>query len=143
MKTTNPEFLEELVKGENDNEQLPNITKTLPEDVEHDTNHEDEDADDSDLSVGTLVTALTGEHIPAIVGSQKTGTLTSLADAENVDLDSETAVELPEKAQELAPGAGSRGKRTKYTNKLYSGGAFWRHNDKDDWKDDSLLPTDG
>jgi len=148
MKNTNPEFWEELTKGQNDDQHLPAPTETLPEDVEPDTHLEDEDTDDSDLSVETLVMAMTKDHIPPIMGTRKTGTLTSLSDAENNDenLPATTlGVEILEKAKELpvTPGESGRGKRTKYANKMYDARSFWWHDDKDDWKDDSMHLIDG
>ena len=118
---------------------MPDINETLPEDVEPDTKLVDQDADDSDLSIQTLIMTLTGENIPDTVG----GTLRSLTDAENVDLDPQVdaAESNFENLKREMPEEGGRGKRRKMANRLYTGEAFWRHNDKDDWNDDSLLPT--
>ncbi len=89
-----------------------------------------------------LVAALTRD-IPETVGSQKTGTLMSLSDAENIDLDPELVLpaeaNVEEPKEEKLPKGSGRGKRKKFANKLYKGDAFWRHNDNDDWKNDSLL----
>ena len=118
---------------------LPGTEETLPEDVEP---VEDADADDSDLSMPMLITALTRD-IPETVGSRKTGTLMSLSDAENIDLDQELVppaeANVEEPKEEKLPKGSGRGKRKKFANKLYKGDAFWRHNDNDDWKNDSLL----
>jgi hypothetical protein len=81
-----PEFWEELTRSQ-PNKQLPDIAEMLQEDLEFGTELEDKDADDSDVSMQTLITMLTREDIPETVGFQKGGTLTSLANAENVDLD--------------------------------------------------------
>ena len=59
MVKMNPKFQAELSGGGADDVQLPNATETLPEDAEHDTELEDQDSDDSDLSLETLITALT------------------------------------------------------------------------------------
>jgi len=75
MKTTDPEFWAELTMDQSD-ESLPGMEETLPEDVEPSTELEDADADDSDLSMPTLIAALTRD-IPETVGSRKTGTLTT------------------------------------------------------------------
>ena len=90
-----------------------------------------------------LITALTREDIPETVGFRKSGTLTSLTDAENVDLDkgmlllAEANVEIL-----MIPSGGvGHGKRQKFASKCYNGEEFWWHNDDDDWEDDSLLPT--
>jgi hypothetical protein len=64
------------------------------------------------------------------VGFRKTGTLTSLTDAENADSDegmlprAEANVEKPREV--------GRGKRQKFSSKRYNGEEFWRHNDDDD-----------
>lgn len=141
LKTTDPAFWAELTMSRPD-ENLPGTEEILPEDVEPDAGLEDADADDSDLSMLTLIAALTRD-IPETVGSRKTGTLMSLSDAENVDLDlelvppAEANVEDPK--EEKAPEGSDRGKRKKFANKLYNGDAFWRHNDNDDWKDDCSM----
>ena len=90
---------------------------------------EDQDSDDSDLSLETLVAALT-KDVPDTVGSRKSGKLASLTDAKNVDL----VPEMLEEGNSAAEDGG--GKRNKVANKQYR---FWRHHDKDDWNDDSLL----
>ena len=142
MRTTDPEFWEELTRGQPD-EQLPDVAETLQEDLEFDTELEDKDADDSDVSMRTLITALTSEDVPETVGFRKSGTLTSLADAENPDLD-EGMLPLAEANVEISTvpsGEVGRGKRRKFASKRYNGEEFWRHNDDDNWEDDSLLPT--
>ena len=67
MRTTDPEFWKELTRGQPD-EQLPSVAETLQEDLEFDTELEDKDADDSDVSMQTLITVLTREDIPETVG---------------------------------------------------------------------------
>ena len=141
IRTTDPKFWEELTRGQSDGEdsELPDINETLPEDVEPDTELVDQDADDSDLSIQTLITTLTGENTPDTVG----GTLRSLTDAENVDLDPQVdaAESNFENLKREMLEEGGQGKRRKMANRLYTGEVFWRHNDKDDWNNDSLLPT--
>ena len=125
-------------------ENLPSAEEMLPEDVEPDAELEDADADDSDLSMPMLIAVMTRD-IPETVGSRKTGTLVSLSDAENVDLDLELVppveANVEEPKEEKVPKGSGRGKRKNFANKLYKGDAFWRHNDNDDWKDDSLHVT--
>ena len=147
MRTTDPEFWEELTRGQPD-KQLPDVAETLQEDVEFDTELEDKDADDSDVSMQTLITALTKEDIPKTVGFRKSGTLTSLADAENADLDKGMLPQAEANQAEanveiltVPSGEVGRGKRRKFASKRYNGGEFWWHNDDNDWEDDSLLPT--
>ena len=77
MRTTDPKFWEELTRGES-NEKLPDISENLQEDLKFDTGLEDKDADDSDVSMQTLITVLTKEDIPETVGFRETGSLTSL-----------------------------------------------------------------
>ena len=76
-----------------------------------------------------LVAALTRD-IPETVGSQKTGTLMSLSDAENIDLDpelvlpAEANVEEPKEKKHLRAVVEERGKSlpTNYTRAMHSGG---------------------
>jgi hypothetical protein len=63
MVKTNPEFWAELSVDHANDMQLPDTAETLPEDVEHDTELEDQDTDDSDLSLDTLITALTRTYL--------------------------------------------------------------------------------
>jgi hypothetical protein len=140
MRITDPEFGKNLPGGKHD-EQLPNVAETLQEDLEFDTELEDKDADDSDVSMQTLITALTREDIPETVGFRKSGTLTSITDAENVDLDEGMLPPQAEANVENSSREVGRGKRRKFASKRYNGEEFWWHNDDDDWEDDSLLPT--
>jgi hypothetical protein len=127
-----PEFWEELTRCQ-PNEPLPDVAETLQEDLEFNTKLEDKDADDSDVSMQTLITALTREDIPETVGFRKGGTLTSLTSAENADLDEgmlplvEANVENP-----TIPGEVGCGKRQKFASKHYNGEEFWQHNNDDD-----------
>ncbi len=50
MRTTDPRFWEEHTRG-GSNEDLPDITENLQEDIEFNTGLEDKDADDSDVSM--------------------------------------------------------------------------------------------
>jgi hypothetical protein len=93
MRTTDPEFWKELTQNRSDDQLLPGINNELAEDMEAEsdksnTTFEDDDADDSDLPISTLINLMTAKdtNLPATVGTRRNGTLTSLADAENVDL---------------------------------------------------------
>jgi hypothetical protein len=147
MKHTDPEFWEELTKGQSQDSQLPNTSaKTFPEDNEHDTHLEDVVADDSELPMSILIAAMTGSELPENVGVGESGGLVSLAEAEDIDVEQEFAsaeADQPnsDERHDEDPKEEGRGKRRKTTNKYYSSVAFWWHNDKDDWKDDSLVPT--
>lgn len=85
MAKTNPNFWAELTIGEADDVQLPDVIETLPKDVQPNTELKDQDADDSDLPLQTLITALM-KNIPETVCTQKSGKLELATDAENVDL---------------------------------------------------------
>jgi hypothetical protein len=146
MKTNDPVFWEELTKGKT-LVNLPNSNEPQPEDIDPETSLEDSDvlADDSDLAMPTLIRVMTGGELPDNVGIRDGGGLVSIAEAENVDLIQENVNLQLESAEanleanlENKPKEEGRGKRSKFANKNYS--AFWRHNDGDDWRDDSLLP---
>lgn len=144
MKQTDPEFWEELTKGQSQN--LPNTTETLLEDDQPDTHLEDMVADDSELPMPILIAAMTGSELPENVGVGEHGGLVSLAEAEDIDLEPEsenasTEADIDNQPSLDEPKEKGRGKRRKTANKNYSSVAFWQHNDEDDWKDDSLVPT--
>jgi hypothetical protein len=88
LKTTNAEFWVELTGGQelDDNQLLPKSDETIPEDVKPDASLEDNDADDSDLSIQTLINVMIKNDLPAGVGTRKSGALTSIVEAENVDI---------------------------------------------------------
>ena len=72
-------------------------------------------------------------NLPATVGTRRNGTLTSLADAENVDLVDDTI--------EPAEGSG-KGKEKRIQRKTWKRvanhryAAFWRHYDEDSYLED-------
>jgi hypothetical protein len=148
MRINDPDFWVELTKSETVD--LPNLNEAQPEDIDPETSLEDVVADDSNLAIPTLIGVMTGGELPDYVGIRDGGGLVSIAEAENVDLQLESAEanlnlkanpenkpkELETKPNEELEG---RGKRSKIANKQYS--AFWRHNDADDWRDDKLLPN--
>jgi hypothetical protein len=138
MKTNNPIFWAELTKDKVLN--LPNSNENQPEDIEPETSVEDVLADDSDLAMATLIGVMTGGELPGNVGIRDGGGLVSIAEAENVDLQLESVGEDSENLEanvENTPKEEGRGKRFKFVNKRYS--AFWRHNDGDDWRDDTIV----
>lgn len=122
---------------------MSDVAETLQEDLEFSTELEDKDTDDSDVSMQTLITALTSEDVPETVGFRKSGTLTSLADAENPDLDEGMLplVEANVESLSVPSGEVEHGKRWKFASKHYNGEEFWQHNNNDNWEDDNLLPT--
>jgi len=150
MKTTDPKFWEDLTKAQRQN--LPDTAETLPEDDAPDTNLEDEVGDDSELPMPLLISAMTSGNLPEGVAIDEDGGLVSVAEAESVDIEQEPDGVVGESSAEAnyhdqpkdipkEEGPERRGKRIRTTSKRYDTSLFWRHNDGDDWKDDSLLRT--
>lgn len=135
-----PEFWKELNQNpsHSDVQDLPGLNKQLAEDIEPEsdksnTTLEDDDADDGDLPISTLINLMTAgdTNLPATVGTRRNGTLTSLADAENVDLAGDrVTVEEPEGSGDSE----GKGKRKRHANQHYA--AFWRHYDEDSYWED-------
>ena len=70
LRTTNAEFWGELTAGQELNEdQLPKSDKTFSKDIKPDASLEDNDADDSDLSIQTLINVMVKNDLPAGVGT--------------------------------------------------------------------------
>jgi hypothetical protein len=119
MRTTDPDFWK-VTQHSSDTTDLPGSNEQLPEDMEPesdkaDTTLEDEDADDSDLPISTLINVMiTDGNLPSKVGARRNGTLTSIAESENFDL----AIEPT--STELAEGSGGRGRRVRRPNQRYS-----------------------
>ena len=135
MRTTDQEFWKELTQNHSNAQDLPGLDEQLAEDIEPEsdkcnTTLEDDDADDSDLPISTLINMMTATdmNLPATVGTQRNGTLTSLADAENVDLVGDRIEPGDEGLVEC------NGRRKRRANQRYA--AFWRHYDEDsEWVD--------
>jgi len=133
MRTTDPEFWNELTQNPSNTQDLPGPDEQLAEDIEPETDKsdtalEDEDADDSDTPISTLINMMiaTDMNLPMTLGTQHNGTLTSLADAENLDLAAET-IEPASKGS--GEGSSHCGKKKKLPNQHYTG--FWRHYNAD------------
>jgi hypothetical protein len=161
LRTTNAKFWEELTAIESNENRLPKSDEIVSEDIEPDASLEDNDADDSDLSIKTLISVMVKNDLPAGVGTRKSGALTSIVEAENsdnVDVPLEPIEHVGKRVQGEkgvvesqawgkqkedgivdgpSPSRG-RGRRKKVANKLYE--QFWRHDDDDDSNDDTLLP---
>ena len=143
LRTTNAEFWGELTGLESNENGLPKSDEILSEDIEPDASLEDNDADDSDLSIRTLIDVMVKNDLPAGVGTQKSGALTSIMEAEYSDV-----VDIPPEPKECVEKRGEdsdleglshgRGRRKRLANKLYE--QFWRHDNDDDPDDDTLLP---
>jgi hypothetical protein len=141
LRTTNAEFWGELTRLESNEKHLPKSNEILSEDIEPDTSLEDNDADNSDLSIQTLINVMVKNELPAGVGTRNTGALISIVEAENSD-----TVDIPLEpvgcVEKIIDGESSivegRGRRKKVANKLYE--QFWRHNNEDNADDDTLLP---
>jgi hypothetical protein len=159
LRTTNAEFWGELTghAGQEANKnRLPKSNEILSEDIEPDVSLEDNDADDSDLSIRTLINVMVKNDLPVGVGTRKSGALTSIVEAENSDIvdiplepveylervgEDDSIVESRWKGRKKEDGiveGQGRGRRKKVANKLYE--QFWRHNDEDNPNDDTLLP---
>jgi hypothetical protein len=81
------------VQNHSNAQNLPGLDEQLAEDIEPESDKSDitlenDDADDSDLPISTLINLMTARdtNLPATVGTRRNGTLTSFADAENIDL---------------------------------------------------------
>jgi hypothetical protein len=145
LRTTNTEFWRELTGLESNESQLPKSNKIISEDIEPDASFEDNDADDSDLSIQTLINVMVKNDLPAGVGMRKSGALTSIVEAENPDIQVvDINLEPVERVEKRIDGEDNivedrgRGRRKKVANKLY--GQFWRHNDNENPNDDMPLP---
>ena len=66
LRTTNAEFWEELTRLESNEIRLPKSNEILSEVVEPDASLEDNDADDSDLSIQTLINVMVKNELPEI-----------------------------------------------------------------------------
>jgi hypothetical protein len=144
MRTTDPEFYAELTQNNSGGQDLPATDVTLPEDVEPSTCLEDDDADDSDLSMNIVINSMITADIPAIVGIRNNGTLKSIADAENTSdelqhqllVPMEPTVKDSSSNQEPEGSPNHRKKRERRANRHYLG--FWRHYDEDDAKNEEM-----
>jgi hypothetical protein len=143
LRTTDAKFWGELTGVDSNEDRLPKSDEILSEDIEPDASLEDNEVDDSDLSIQTLIHVMVKNDLPAGVGMRKNGALTSIVEAENsdtVDIPLETAESVDKRIDgddNIVEGRG-RGRRKKVANKLYE--RFWRHNDEDNPNDDTLLP---
>ena len=137
LRTTNPDFWGELTGLELNENQLPKSNEILSEDIKPDAGLEDNDADDSALSIQTLTNVMVKDDLPAIVGTQKSGALISIVKAKN---SGNFSIPLePENVQVEGPGLShGRGMQKKMANKQYE--HFWRHNDDDGSDDNTILP---
>lgn len=140
MKTTNPVFWNELTRGKD--EDLPKETDEVVEDVPVDTEFEDRDADDSDLTMKVLTRVMITDKMDNRFAQRESGGLMSVEDAENIDsnvhdLDSAVTVdkghgqtgEINEECVSQGSTRLRRGTRTRKPNKQYNVKSFWRHND--------------
>ena len=102
----------------------------MVEDVIQQTEVEDEDWDDSDVPIKTLIRSVVGSELPAGVAARSGGVLMSIRAAESmaetpVDGHLSPTLAVPQVEETLDKG---RGKRKKFKNVLYREG-FWWHND--------------
>ena len=90
MKLMDSKFWEELTMGQSQN--LPNTSEILLEDNEPDTHLEDVVADDSELPILILISAMTNDELPENVGVGDGGGLVSLAEAEDINVEPESEI---------------------------------------------------
>jgi len=76
MRTTDPEFWNELTQNPSDTQDLPGPNEQLAEDIEPETDKsdtalKDEDADDSDTPISTLINMMiaTDMSLPVTLGT--------------------------------------------------------------------------
>jgi hypothetical protein len=119
LKADDPEFYDELMANH-----VPEETTECPEDDE--TLATDEEGDDSDLSMETVMAHAVDLDTTNGVEETADGNLASNTLADGFDNDN---VELMEGTTEVDPTAVDRapGKRKTRQNLLYSSDAFWRH----------------
>jgi hypothetical protein len=126
-RENDPKFWEELTRV-NPRQTRPTAAICI-EDSIPEPEQDDEQLDDTDISLQDVLAATHHEELPAKrrgrTSINEQGGLTAGANAENLD-------ELPVVDNEgVEPVEGGRGKRRKTANKLYSSAAFTRHWDND------------
>jgi hypothetical protein len=116
LKADDPEFYNELMAN-----RIPEETTEYAEDDETLTN--DEQGDDSDLPIETVVAHAVDQDVARCVVKTADGNLASNALADGFDNDDvELVPEVDPTNFERAPG-----KRKTRKNQMYSSEAFWRH----------------
>ena len=96
----------------------------MPEDAIQLSEVEDEDGDDSDVTIKTLAKSIAGDEFPDGVASRPSRALMSITAAESM------AGSPMGTDKSKASAEGGRGKRKKFKNVMYKKD-FWRHNDND------------
>jgi hypothetical protein len=114
MKQKDPAFWQKLEMEDSPDLPSENLKADLPEDSLPTTEEEDEDFDDSDVPIQTLVAMVVGDEMPAGVATCSSGSLMSIRAADGgTPVDSEAVAET--KAEEEK----GRGKHKKIVNRLY------------------------
>jgi hypothetical protein len=114
MKQKDPAFWQKLEMKDSPDLPSENLKADLPEDSLPTTEEEDEDFDDSDVPIQTLVAMVVGDEMPAGVATCSSGSLMSIRAADGgTPVDSEAVAETKVEEEK------GRGKRKKIVNKLY------------------------
>jgi hypothetical protein len=132
LKTTDPEFHSELVKGKAKAGVAED--EKAPEDEEEDVENED----DSGLPCEVVIRQTLNKKLPSKVVHGADGQLMSSAVAESLDAADEDDSRTRALAQANEEEDLGVGKRKRRPNKLYYTN-FWRHCDNDDSEDESYL----
>jgi hypothetical protein len=133
LRTSNDPFWDELTRV-NACHQYPITAAVVAEDIVPDLDDEEEELDDTSVSLHDVIAATHCERAPRKSRPRsENGRLRAMADAENLDeipvaINSEDKNRAPMPDEEV----GGRGKRKKMRNKLYSLVDFTRHWDNDD-----------
>jgi hypothetical protein len=122
LKADDPEFYNELMANH-----VPEETTEYPEDDETLTN--DEDGDDSDLPIETVIAHAVELDVATSVEETADGNLASNTLADGFDNDHVELMDGTPADSEVDPTTFERapGKRKTRKNLLYSSDAFWRH----------------
>jgi hypothetical protein len=122
LKADDPEFYNELMANH-----VPEETTECPEDDETLTN--DEDGDDSDLPIETVIAHAVELDVATSVEETADGNLASNTLADGFDNDHVELMDGTPADSEVDPTTFERapGKRKTRKNLLYSSDAFWRH----------------
>lgn len=150
MKTTDPAFWNELISTQDS--KVPDEFDEVVEDQDVDTGADDADADDSELTMKTLIDIMVSNKLkPGVALRSPEGALMSARDADDIDffvepgndaalekraneaieLDTINKGRVKHEVKDSENTTLRRGTRNKYPNKQYATEAFWRHHDED------------
>lgn len=147
LKTTDPIFWNELVTAKD--AKVPTEADNVAEDEPIEDGIEDLDADDSEVTVKTLIKAMINDKLKPGVVKRSSEALMSAQDADDIEFVVEPESEAETSSETVLNGkvvnkqrvkhevkgntpnitTVRRGTRTKYPNKQYAAEAFWQHHD--------------